>query len=143
MTPVLVVVQRAVALGTVALLCAVGALALVEQRAADPDGPVLPAAVPRPGGGWYEALAAPRVADARGSRTACGFIIRARTAGVAHPVLRCGAKIYVAFGSNEVLTQVVSRGTPSGTQFAVTQPLARMLGLRSTDIVRWRFAAAP
>ncbi len=119
------------------------ALAVVEQREDEPSRPELPEAVPRPGGGWYEALSAPRFDERTGTRTACGFIVRARTAGIAHPVLRCGAKIFVAYGSQQVLTQVVARRTPSGTQFAVTRRLARLLGLRSTDFVRWRFAAAP
>ena len=138
----LAVLQRSFALAAVALVCAVAALAIVEQRADEPDRPVLPEAVPAPGGGWYEALAAPRLDDAVGARMACGFVVRATTKGVAHPVLRCGAKIFVSFGSREVLTQVVSRRTPSGTQFAVAPALAKMLGLRSTDILRWRFAAA-
>ena len=140
---VLAALQRSFALAGIALLGAVGALAIVEQRADEPARPVLPEAVPAPGGGWYEALAAPRLDEAAGARTACGFVVRSRTAGVAHPVLRCGAKIFVSFETREVLTQVVSRRTPSGTQFAVTPRLATMLGLRSTDIVRWRFAAAP
>ena len=139
----LAVVQRTFALAAVALLGAVAALATVERRAEEPAPPSLPEAVPAPGGGWYEALAAPRLGESAGQRTGCGFVVRPRTAGIAHPVLRCGAKIFVAFGSREVLTQVVSRRTPSGTQFAVTPALARLLGLQSTDIIRWRFAAAP
>jgi hypothetical protein len=138
----LVVVQRGLALAAVALLGAVGALALVEQREPEPLRPDLPEAVPRPGGGWYEALTAPRLEEARGRRTSCGFIVRARTAGIAHPVLGCGTKLYVAFGSREVLTQVISQRTPSGAQFAVSPALARMLGMQSTEFVRWRFAAA-
>ncbi|MBD0348977.1 MAG: hypothetical protein ICV59_07480 [Thermoleophilia bacterium] len=138
---VLALVQRSFGLGAVALLCAVGALAIVEQRTDEPDPPVLPESVPAPGGGWYEGPAAPRLAETAGERTACGFVVRARTAGVAHPVLPCGAKIFVAFGSREVLTQVIARRTPAGTQFAVSAALAKLLGLRSTDIVRWRFAS--
>ena len=141
MTEDLLLAYRTLVLGAVALLCTVASLALVEQRRDEPARPLLPRSVPAPGGGWYEALAAPRLDRAFGRRTACGYVVRPATAGVAHPVLRCGAKIYVAFGSREVLTQVISRRTPSGTQFAVTARLARMLGLRSTDIVRWRFAA--
>jgi hypothetical protein len=86
--------------------------------------------------------AAPKLAEPAGTRTGCGFVLKPRTAGIAHPVLGCGTKLYVAFGSHEVLTQVVSRRTPSGVQFAVTPRVARLLGLQSTDVVRWRFAAA-
>ncbi|MFN2470146.1 MAG: hypothetical protein ABR583_04000 [Gaiellaceae bacterium] len=135
-------VHRGLALGAVALLGVVAALAIVHQRQPEPRRPALPEAVPAPGGGWYEALAAPRLDEPLGRRSTCGFVVRRRTAGIAHPVLRCGAKLYVAFGSQEVLTQVISRRTPAGTQFAVTPQLAKLLGLQSTDIVRWRFAAA-
>lgn len=137
----LAVLQRGFALGALALLGAVGALAIVEQRREDPARPVVPEAVAPPGGGWYEALAAPRLDERAGARTGCGFVVRRRTAGVAHPVLPCGTKLFVAFDSQEVLTQVVSRRTPSGTQFAVSPALAEVLGLQSTDLVLWRFAS--
>ncbi len=136
------VVQRGLALAAIALLGAVGALAIVAQRVPDAVRLDLPEAVPKPGGGWYEALTAPRLEEARGRRTSCGFIVRARTAGIAHPVLGCGTKLYVAFGEREVLTQVVSQRTPAGAQFAVSTALARMLGMQSTEFVRWRFAAS-
>lgn len=139
----LVLAQRWLALGAIALLGAVGALAIVEQRAAEPARAELPEAVPKPGGGWYEALTAPKLQETPGTRTNCGFVVRRRTAGIAHAVLGCGTKLYVGFGDRVVLTQVVSKRTPSGTQFAVSPALARMLGLQSTEFVRWRFAASP
>jgi hypothetical protein len=138
----LAVVQRGLALGAVGVLAAVVALAIVQQRREEPPAPVLPEAVAVPGSGWYEGTAAPKLAEPAGTRTGCGFVLKPRTAGIAHPVLGCGTKLYVAFGSHEVLTQVVSRRTPSGVQFAVTPRVARLLGLQSTDVVRWRFAAA-
>jgi hypothetical protein len=138
----LAVLQRGLALAAVGILGALVALAIVEQRHETPPAPVLPEAVPAPGGGWYEGTAAPKLAEAAGTRTACGFVVRGRTAGIAHPVLGCGTKLYVAFGSHEVLTQVVSRRVPSGVQFAVTPRVAKLLGLQSTDLVRWRFAGA-
>jgi hypothetical protein len=136
------VLQRGLALVAVALLAAVTALAIIEQRRDEPKPPALPEAVPAPGGGWYEAPVAPHLEERQGTRTSCGFIVKKRTAGIAHPVLGCGTKLYLEFGHREVLTQVISRRTPSGVDFAVTRRLARMLGLRSTDIVKWRFAAA-
>ena len=136
------VLQRALALAAVALLGGVVALAIIEQRREEPKPPVLPEAVPAPGGGWYEAPVAPHLDERTGARTSCGFILRKRTAGIAHPVLGCGTKLYLEFDDHEVLTQVISRRTPSGVDFAVTRRLARMLGLRSTDVVKWRFAAA-
>lgn len=138
----LAVVQRGLALAAVSILAAVVALAIVEQRSEAPAARVLPDAVVVPGSGWYEGTAAPKLAEPTGTRTGCGFVLKPRTAGIAHPVLGCGTKLYVAFGSHEVLTQVVSRRTPSGVQFAVTARVARLLGLQSTDLVRWRFAAA-
>jgi hypothetical protein len=133
--------QRGVALVAVALLGAVAALAIEHQRKEEPKRLDLPAAVPAPGGGWYGGPAAPHLAERTGTRTSCGFVVRRRTAGIAHPVLGCGTKLYVAFGSREVLTQVISQRTPSGVEFAVTPRLARLLGMRSTDLIRWRFAA--
>ena len=138
----LALLQRGLALAAVGILGAVVALAIVEQRRETPKAPVLPEAVAAPGGGWYEGTAAPKLAERAGTRTNCGFVVRGRTAGIAHPVLGCGTKLYVAFGSHEVLTQVVSRRVPSGVQFAVTPRVAKLLGLQSTDLVRWRFAAA-
>ena len=61
--------------------------------------------------------------------------------GFAHPVLPCGAKIYLGHGGKEVLTQVVARGvTPRGVQFGLTDALAEELGIDGRATVRWRFA---
>ena len=135
-------VQRGLALAATALLAAVVGLAIVEQRREEVKAPVLPEAVPAPGGGWYEAPVAPHLDERPGTRTSCGYILRRGTAGIAHPVLGCGTKLYLRFGSHEVLTQVISRRTPSGVEFAVSRRLAKMLGLSTTDVIRWRFAAA-
>ena len=102
----------------------------------------LPRSVPAADGGWYQALAVAR--DTRGGRrqTACGHIVEPATMGVAHPVLPCGAKIFVAYGDVAALTQVVDRG-PSrpGRTFELTAALAMELGLEGVQPVRWRFAA--
>jgi hypothetical protein len=139
----LLLLQRALALGAAAILAAVAAVAIVEQRKPDRKHPVLPVAVPAMGGGWYEGSAAPKLAEQTGTRTACGYVLKKGTAGIAHPVLGCGTKLYLEFGSHEVLTQVISRRVPTGVQFAVTPRVANLLGLQSTDIVRWRYAGAP
>ena len=48
--------------------------------------------------------------------------------GFAHPVLPCGAKIYLGHGG--ILTQVVARGAiPGGVQFGLTDALAEELGI--------------
>lgn len=97
----------------------------------------LPAAV----GNWYTALAAPYTAASTAKKSACGVAIGPRTVGVAHPVLPCGAKIYVKFGDKEVLTQVIDRGhVVPGRNFDVTQGLAKLLGLQGTQTIQWRFA---
>ena len=117
-------------------------VAIVEQRKPEPKKPVLPVAVPAMGGGWYEGSAAPKLAETAGTRTGCGYVLSKHTAGIAHPVLGCGTKLYLEFGSHEVLTQVISRRVPTGVQFAVTPRVAKLLGLQSTDIVHWRYAGA-
>ena len=49
-------------------------------------------------------------ADEPQQKSACGVLITPDTAGVAHPVLPCGAKIYIEFGGKQVLTQVIDHG---------------------------------
>lgn len=131
---------RGLVLAAVALLAAVVALALTSRRGGS-DPIRLPEPVPAPGGGWYEALAGRESPDLYGRPTTCGHVLARTSMGVAHPVLPCGAKIYLASGSKEVLTQVVSRGPTSGAyQFGLTEALARELGVRRRTTIRWRFA---
>jgi hypothetical protein len=135
----LLIAQRVLVLGGVALLCGLVSLGAVA-RAEDDEGS-LPESVEAPGEGWYETLAVPRRTAGSGGRTACGYRLTARTDGVGHPVLPCGTRIYVAYGSVEALTQVLARGSAtSRSQFVVTRSLARKLGLASTDLIRWRYA---
>ena len=127
--------KRTLALAGVALLAALVSLAL-----AAPDrnhGTTLP----KPVGTWYRALAAPYSPSASVRRTACGQRIAARTMGVAHPVLPCGARIYISYGGHEVLTQVIDRGPNApGREFNVTKALADEIGLHGTKRIRWSFA---
>jgi hypothetical protein len=134
--------RRALALLAVALLgtvIALGADSLFERR--EKKAVRLPEQVPVPGAGWYAALAAPYPPASKRERTACGHRLGPKTLGVAHPVLPCGVKIFIAYRDKVVLTQVVDRG-PSvpGRQFDVTRPLATRIGLRGTQRVRWRYA---
>jgi hypothetical protein len=134
------VILAAVALLAVVVGAAVAAVADESSRAGTP------ASVPVPGGGWYEALAAPYHAERAGGRTSCGHPARRSLLGVAHPVLPCGAKLFVSYGETEVLTQVVDRGVGvPGREFDVTAALAERLGLRGIRRIHWRFAepAAP
>jgi hypothetical protein len=135
-------IQREVALAAAALLAAVLGLGVAEWRDSPPEKTAMPASVPAPGGGWYEAIAAPIRTPAE--PTECGYTVNARTVGVAHPVLPCEVKLFVRYGSNEVLTQVIGKPPPGpGRQFGLTRGLARTLGTAGTVRVRWRYAASP
>jgi hypothetical protein len=139
MSPALV--QRAVLLAAVSLLGAVIALAVADRMSGAGDSRDLPEAVAPPGGGWYEAFAGRASRRLYGRPTACGHILERSTMGFGHPVLPCGAKLYLGHAGKEVLTQVVARGpTPSGVQFALTDALARELGIGRRAKIRWRFA---
>jgi hypothetical protein len=134
--------QREVALAAAALLAAVVALGVAAWHETEPAGRDLPASVPAPGGGWYEAIAASIRTPAE--PTECGYTVDRRTIGVAHPVLPCGVKLFVRFGENEVLTQVIGKPPPGpGRQFGLTPALAQALGVNGTVRIRWRYAAAP
>jgi rare lipoprotein A (peptidoglycan hydrolase) len=98
--------------------------------------------LPAPAGQWYSALAAPYSPSKQRKKSACGVTIGPETAGVAHPVLPCGAKIYIEFDGREVLTQVIDRGhTAPGRVFDVTLALSKLLHLQGTQTIRWRFAS--
>ena len=125
---------RATALAGVALLALAVALAIEHHNKHGQS-------LPTPAGQWYTALAAPYTLSTKTKKGACGVAIGPNTAGVAHPQLPCGVKIYVKFGRKEVLTQVVDRGhVVPGHEFDVTQALAKLLGLQGTQTIQWRFA---
>ncbi|HLM35894.1 MAG TPA: septal ring lytic transglycosylase RlpA family protein [Gaiellaceae bacterium] len=128
--------QRLIALAAVALLA--GVVALAATSAGRDDDPDLPAR-----SGDYSARAGSRGPGAFGKRTACGGVLRADTEGVAHPVLPCGARIYISYGGTDVLTQIVDRGPyVPGREFDLTDALARRLGLRGVQNIRWSYARA-
>lgn len=134
--------QRAILLGAVTLIGIVGALGVAERLPDARGSSDLPQAVPAPGGGWYQALAGPESQRAYGRPTACGETLERDTLGVSHPVLVCGAKLYLGHGNTEILTQVVARGPWSaGAQFGLTEAMARELGVRGRTTIRWRFAS--
>lgn len=134
--------QRAILLGAVTLLGVVVALAVGDQMSDAREPRNLPQAVPAPGGGWYRALAGLESARAYGRPTACGHVLERSTLGVSHPVLVCGAKLYVGYGRKEILTQVVARGPGNAAvQFGLTESLARELGIPRRATIRWRFAS--
>jgi hypothetical protein len=134
--------QREAALAAAALLAAVVALGVAAWHESEPEARTMPASVPAPGGGWYEAIAAQIRTPAE--PTDCGYTIDRKAIGVAHPVLPCSVKLFVRYGANEVLTQVIGKPPPGpGRQFGLTPGLARALGAHGTVRIRWRYAAAP
>ena len=136
------VLQRAAALAAVALLASLGALALASTRDDDAVTTTEPRPVPTTDGGWYTALAGSRGAPRDAERTTCSLILTRRSLGVSHPVLPCGAKIFLAYGDRQVLTAVIdSRLKQPGRQFELTESLATRLGIAGTQEIRWRFAA--
>jgi hypothetical protein len=127
--------QRIVALGAVALLVGAGVLVLVTMRGGSSSSSTK--SHPRPVH-WYSALAAPYTPPAR---TSCGLKTGPATIGVAHPVLPCGAKLFVSLGGTEVLTEVIDKGSQlPGREFDVTTALAGRLGMHGTQRIRWAFA---
>jgi hypothetical protein len=137
------VAQRLLTLAAVAFLGAVLALALVEHRSHDASATPTPSGAVAPGGGWYSALAASRGPAGDAQRTSCGLILTAKSLGVTHPVLPCGAKILIRFGGQTVFTEVIDNKLQSaGRQFELTERLANEIGLTGTQEVDWRFARA-
>jgi hypothetical protein len=123
----------------VALLAGLAAIAVVDRREATPVA--APQGATAAGGGWYDALAAPRPPGQDAERTGCGLIITSRSLGVTHPVLPCGAKILIRYGGETVLTEVIDNQLKeAGRQFELTSRLARLIGLDGTQSVEWRYA---
>ncbi|MFN8222441.1 MAG: hypothetical protein U0R50_04240 [Gaiellales bacterium] len=127
-------------LGAVALLAGLAAIALVERR----DATAVPTrgAIAPSSSGWYVALGAPRPPAGDAEKTTCGLILTARSLGVTHPVLPCGAKLLIRYGDTTVLTEVISNTlTSSGRQLELTDALAKLIGLDGTQELRWRYAS--
>ena len=116
------------------------ALALVAGRSGTGgDG-----TAPQPTGAWYSALAGVRAPGGLGTRTACGETMRDDTNGISHPVLPCGAKLFVSYGGKTVLTQVIDRGPyVPGRVIDLTESLAAQLGVKGVRPIRWAYASAP
>jgi hypothetical protein len=134
--------QRLLGLAAVALLGGLVALALARD-----DGRASRAIVPTPApavdadGGWYVARAGSRGLARDAERTTCGITLTDGSLGVSHPVLPCGAKLFISFGGQQVLTEVVDhRMSSAGRQFELTPALATKLGVEGTQELRWRFA---
>ncbi len=136
------VVERTVALAAVALLAGVGALALTGEGNGGDGGSTRVQPVPVAEIGSYTALAGSRGAPRDAERTSCRLILTSRSLGVSHPVLPCGARIFIAYGGTEVLTEVIdTKLKRSGRQFELTEALAQRLGIEGTQQISWRFAS--
>jgi hypothetical protein len=132
--------QRLVLLAGVALVCAVSAMAVVEQRSTDPSAATLTSA-PAPAG-WNTAFAGSRGAPGDAQRTTCGQVLAPESLGATHPVLPCGAKVVIRYGDTQVLTEVIDNAlVEPGRQLEVTEALAGILGVDGTVELEWRFAA--
>jgi hypothetical protein len=136
--------QRELALGAAALLAVVVALAVATRR----DESAAPASrLPQPAvsklSGWYPALAGVRKRPLAAHASGCGTLLDPKTLGVDHPVLPCGAKIFLTYGGRTVLTTVVDRGPLApGYEFELTPALAERVGLTGVQKIRWSFARA-
>jgi rare lipoprotein A (peptidoglycan hydrolase) len=127
--------QRELALAAIAVLAGVVVLAVSISRSGNGKASSLPQPVH-----WYQALAAPYTPSAK-RRTACGQKVDGHTLGLAHPVLPCGAKIFIDYGGKRVLTQVIDKGPAvPGREFDVTKALADKIGLQGVDQLEWAYA---
>ena len=134
MSPALLV--RQAALAGVALLAALGALALggEEGRGVTPLSDQVETQAP-----WQEAVVGVR--GRPGRRTTCGTVLEPETVGVIHPVLPCGARLVLRSGQRTETAEVVDRAAAGpGRDFGVTRALATRLGLDGDTRIRWRFA---
>jgi hypothetical protein len=130
--------QRLLVLAGIALVCTLLALAAVEQRTQE-DGAGLTSA-PAPAG-WNTAFAGSRGQTGDAERTTCGQVLAPESLGVTHPVLPCGVKMVLRNGEIHVLSEVIDNAlVEPGRQLEVTEALARILDLRGTAEIEWRFA---
>jgi rare lipoprotein A (peptidoglycan hydrolase) len=127
--------QRQAAIAGAALLAAVVSLALTSGSRHHSN---LPPAV-----GTYSGLAGSSGVVEYGKHTACGQIIGSRTEGIASPVLPCGVRLYLNFGSKHVLATVIDRGPfAPGREFDLTPALAKRLDLVGVQRITWSYAGA-
>lgn len=132
--------QRQAALAGVALLAALGVLAVGGAG----DGPAQPAGAPPPAATapeWQEAQVAVLRPERIGQTTACGITLAPETLGVAHAVLPCGVEIVLSANGREARAQVIEQGgVGEGVAFELAPALAQQLGIAGVGAIRWRFA---
>ncbi|MGH3006612.1 MAG: hypothetical protein ACRDOS_12100 [Gaiellaceae bacterium] len=131
--------QRQAALAGVALLAALGVVAIGGAG----DGPAQPTQEPPPASRaeWEEANVSVLGTERIGQATACGVTLAAETVGVAHPVLPCSVELVLSANGREVRAPVVEQGgVGEGVAFELTPALAQQLGVTGAGTIRWRFA---
>jgi hypothetical protein len=125
--------RRQAGLAGVALVGALGAIALTHMGNGSSEPPARQAAVE-----WEEAQVA--TFPVTGEPTACGVTLAPTSLGVAHPVLPCGAKLLLDYQGRRAEAEVVDRGrVDPGRSFDLTPALAGQLGIAGEATVRWRF----
>ena len=136
--------QRELSLAAAAVLGAVVALAIAARQHTVTEAQTrLPQPAVSQLTGWYSALAGVRKRPLAPGASACGTLLDPKTLGVDHPVLPCGAKVFVSYDGKTALTTVVDRGPlRPGYAFELTPGLAELLGLSGVQRIRWSFARA-
>jgi rare lipoprotein A (peptidoglycan hydrolase) len=135
---------RQLSLAAAALLGVIVALAVAARDSTTTEAA---ATLPRPAlsnvSGWYRAHAGVRTRPLAGRPSACNTLLGPNTLGVGHPVLPCGAKLFLRYRDKTVLTRVVDRGPfAPGRDFELTPALAELLGLTGVQPIRWSFVRA-
>ena len=126
--------RRQAGLAGVALVGALGAIALTHIGDGSTEPPARPAVVE-----WESAQVA--TFPVSGQPTACGVTLTSSSLGVAHPVLPCGAKLLLDHEGRRAEAEVVERGSVGqGRSFDLTPALADQLGIAGEATVRWRFS---
>ena len=129
-----VLTRRQAALAAVALVAALGVIAL-SRLSDDSESAPPPAAALE----WETAQVA--VFEPAAAATACGVTVTPRTQGIAHPVLPCGAKLLLEHDGRQAQSDVVQQGpVATGRAFELSPALARELGVAGETTIRWRFA---
>jgi hypothetical protein len=129
--------QRQVVLAAVTTLVVVVSLAFTTHHEHHRTVSRLP-----PPHGSYTALAAASGESALGHRTSCGVLVGDSTMGIGSPVLPCGARLYLTYGSRHVLASVIDQTSAAGASFVLTHALAQRLRVTGVRRVRWSYAGS-
>jgi hypothetical protein len=110
---------------------------LQRRRGLHADGVVGPATVRAVAYTWGVRTATFYGPGLYGNKTACGYVLRHRTRGIAHRTLPCGSAVPVYRNGRLAIFPVIDRGPyTSGVQIDLTEAAARTLDLTTTSAVR-------